>query len=194
MCSGADDIINFKLVHFEFQLHVMLPMFPKIDNIKELSNHQIHGKFILFIYKHLRPKQRLGDEVFKLYSNLFSASLSIGKVALNFSWLTAVLIRALNHDNRFITKWAVEIILHLKVDDYQFFEDEKWFYIAKPLFDAFKEFFLFEKETGVAASNPPIVVKLLTQFLMQCRNAASSKSLQIEFFRKVCFPSLMYIY
>ena len=96
------------------------------------------------------------------------------------------MIRALNHDNRFITRWAVDIILQLNVKNFQFFQDKKWYFIIKPLFEAFKEYYLFEKETGLDVSQPPNIVTELSAFLLRCKNATSESHQQIEFFKKVC--------
>ena len=98
--------------------------------------------------------------------------------------MSTVLVHALHHDNRFITRWAIDTILDLDVNKFNFFHDKTWIYLIDPLFCALREYHLFEKDAGSDISTSPSIVAKLTDFLLRFQNAASTNQ-QIEFFRKV---------
>ena len=116
----------------------------------------------------------------------------LGHDVLHFSWLSTILVRGLNHDNRLVTRWAIDTLLDLEVKQYKFFQNKNWTYVIDPLLHALKEYHLFEKETGMDSySCPPIVAKL-TGFLLKCQSIDCDSCHQVEFFRKVswmkCLP------
>ena len=79
----------------------------------------------------------------------------------------------------------MEISLHLKVDDLQFFKNMDCTFICNRLINAFKEFYLFEKEDNMDVSQPPTIVGKLESFFEQCKYAAAKECQEVTVFRQV---------
>lgn len=115
-----------------------------------------------------------------------------GEEPLHITWLTTALTRALKHDCKYITKWAVETSLQLEVEKLQFFGEENWGYICGPLFNALKEIHLFEKEKDMDETSSPDIVNRLRELFAKCKIAAACHDQEIPFFRKVRLLSIWY--
>eukprot|EP00794_Sanderia_malayensis_P020218 gene20218-22194_t len=93
---------------------------------------------------------------------------SSGVTHLHVSWLITALSRAFHHDNRYVTKWAVETTLLLDVKNTRLLDDENWKFITGPLLLSLEECHLYDKDSISDQTFSVPIAKMLKEFFIKC--------------------------
>ena len=108
----------------------------------------------------------------------------VGLHPLHTSWLTTALTRAFNHDNKFVTKWAIETCLQLTAEKLKWLVNANWDFITCSLLSALGESHFYEKESA-NDDKAPVLVDQMREFFAKCLECCSKENARL-FFKQVC--------
>ncbi len=103
------------------------------------------------------------------------------------SWLTTILSRAFNHDNRFVTKWAIETSLQLDIDKLGLLAEKNWSFISGPLLTALGESHLYDIDGNSDGTKSGSIPEQLKVFFLKCGDSTAEIESRKAFFKEVRF-------